>query len=163
MNENNTRKMPGWSEDKPRRKWNVWINGIKKDEIMAVDAESATTAARKRWRAKPTDAVDVKPKYPLGREGPVKGSADLSPTTPHDGHIVRVALEILEWPRETLRSRAAVRNRDLANLLHGGTNGAVKSEVFKVLREGGCDPDEISQLITRVKERAGRAKEGDKN
>ena len=75
-------------------------------------------------------------------------------------YVIRVALATLDWTREKLRSRVrGVRNKDLLNLLQGGTNGLVKSQVFEVLRQAGCDPEDASQLITRTKENARRAKE----
>jgi len=157
MRENRPSRVLGWSESDPPRKWTVSIEGKKKGEVLATNPESAVTAARRRWHTKPTVAVDVKPKFPLAQDVLDDRGAGLSPSTLHDAHIVKVALATLEWTRETLRSRAAgVRSADLDNLLRGRSSGFVRSQVFEVLSQAGCDPVEISQIITHVKENAER-------
>jgi len=160
MRESRPPHVLGWSESEPPRKWTVWIEGKKKGEVLATDPKSAVKAARRRWRSKPTAAVDVRPKFPLAQDVlEDKAGVGQAPSTLHDAHIVKVALATLEWTRETLRSRAVgVRNADLDNLLGGRSSGFVRTQVFEVLSQAGCDPVEIGQMIIRVKENAERAK-----
>jgi len=135
--------------------------GVRKGEVVASDVEGAQAAARTRWHTKAGTPIEVKPKFPLARE--IEGEEDyanIGPSTAHDAHVIKVALAILEWPRERLRSRVSgVRNADLENLLRGCSSGAVKARVFKVLREAGCNPEEISELVIRAKGEGAREKD----
>jgi hypothetical protein len=110
-------------------------------------SERASGAVSASDRTKPTVTVDVKPKFPLAQDLlDDKVDADLAPSTLFDAHIIKVALATLEWSRETLRSRATgVRSADLDNLLRGRSSGFVRSQVFEVLTQAGCDPVEIGR------------------
>lgn len=144
------------------RKWIVWIDGKKKKgDVIAPNAQLADAAARTRWHCKKTAVVEVRPKFPVAADGQLDGrDANLPPSTPHDAQVCKAALVILGWTRQTLRSRAVgVKSQDLDNFFLGGTNGAVKARVFKLLDEAGCDPEKVSQLIEGVKEKAAESKQ----
>src|SRR5262249_3155698 len=104
---NRSSKAFGWSESEPTRKWIVWVDGVKKkDAVVARDAEGAVTAARSRWRIPPSVVVDVKPQFPTRRDLQGTGAGtDLQPSTPHDAHVVRIALVTLGWTRQKLCAR----------------------------------------------------------
>ena len=162
MSGGNTHNALGSSVRETWRKWIVWIDGKKKKgDVAAPNAQSAETAARTRWHCKQTAMVEVKPRFPVAADGLLDGrDTRLPPSTPHDAHVCKAALVILGWTRETLRSRVVgVKNQDLDNLFQGGTNGAVKARVFKLLDEAGCDPEDVRQLIERVREKATQSKQ----
>jgi hypothetical protein len=136
------------------RLWTVFQLGRKVGEVRGAHRKDALQNAHRQLRIPKGAEVDIRPRYPRPSDRYVGGSEEDTRSTPHDAHVIRIALELLQWSQTRLRAKAtAVRYKDLKHLLEGHGPAYAKTEVWRVLTEHGCDLAQTEQFVREYQAR----------